>query len=320
MLNARTETLERAGEKEEDIVTDPAYSQLDTSTRAKQFHDIFMELSVRIEFFTKDAAWSGHDRKVPIVGEAFTDPQFAHCSRQSRVTKRGCGICPDCDWRNYPFCPTCNDRIHDKWERYELYDVCRSYGVLQHTERSHKHLVDHLDGQFNRVGIPPRCTDPNIQKLDFEKKKANTDGPLCNMRIGLLDDIHTPYTASPAWTDTELCRFYFSLAATLVHELVHALWFLISRRCWRCFRHEPWHSRSEHETSVGATASELGNAWEYWAFGTRIPCVATRSEGGKKGVVANVLQKGLFSYVWSTPEAGWLVNYDIVLPTEWIHS
>lgn len=161
---------------------------------------------------------------------------------------------------------------------------------------------------------------PNLQKLNFQKQEDGKDEPLHNILIGILDDIHTPLKAPDTWSATQHMRFHFSLAATLVHELVHAFWLFVSRRCWRCFDSEPWWSQDEHETSFGTEMPELGNSWEYWAFGARVPQVATLSEGEPKSMNANVLQKGLWSFVWSTPGAGWALDHDIVLPASWIHK
>lgn len=321
MLFGRTKSRRRRGKQEEYIIPDPAHDDLDDTYRWEHLKWMFSDLAERITFFVKDAEWSKIDRAQSTVGDTFPDPASMNCKREDSVNKDGCNNCSYCQWNIYPICPTCCNRAYHCWkgeeEEKELAKECFRHSTVQ--PRTRAAMIKRLDAVYDKKGIPPKCIDPNEQELNFPRLTVGK-GPLDRIRIGILNDIYKPLREPLTWTQTQHMRFQFSLAANLVHELVHAFWLLVSRRCWRCFGTEPWHSELEYTTNFGMETAELGNSWEYWAFGTRIPQIATFRVGDEGEEEANVLQKGLWSYVWSLPDAGLLGEHNAVLPVSWIHS
>ncbi|KAA8616969.1 hypothetical protein PtrV1_10270 [Pyrenophora tritici-repentis] len=59
-----------------------------------------------------------------------------------------------------------------------------------------------------------------------------------------------------AWSRSSELRFQFSVATTLCHELVHVVF---------------WWSQLRKKINLGP---ELGNDWEWWALGSRVPTAA----------------------------------------------
>jgi hypothetical protein len=70
---------------------------------------------------------------------------------------------------------------------------------------------------------------------------------------------------------------------------------------------------------------EIGNSWEYWAFGTRVPRAAKVRIGNDKSV-ANLFQQTQWTYSDHHPKAGQsktlndIVTHDFILPVEYVHS
>lgn len=120
------------------------------------------------------------------------------------------------------------------------------------------------------------------------------------------------------WSEAEELRFQFSVATTLAHEVTHVFWFNTLQHCWTCFSEDPyWH---KDEDTFGP-AQEIGNSWEYWAFGSRVP-VGVRLVPQDSEYEDNGFQRCQWSYIWSTEQAGRLnhliLDHDYVLPVQYI--
>jgi len=146
---------------------------------------------------------------------------------------------------------------------------------------------------------------------------------LQDMRIGLHADLkkHLVDAEKENWTYCEEVRFQSSVAATLVHELTRAFWAFAQKRCWNCFKEEPWFSKTE----TRRTKPEIGESWEHWAFGTRVPTPG-RVKMHAREELSNLFSMHQWSYVVATEDAPEsrsaldAVQHDFVLPVEYINS
>jgi hypothetical protein len=124
-----------------------------------------------------------------------------------------------------------------------------------------------------------------------------------------------------AQTVTEKVRFQFAVACTLVYELVHIFWWWTQRFCLHCEDEEPWFSLEERKYKTGP---ELGQSWEYWALGSRVPNAGKLVPIDKERDPPNIFTRCDCNYVPDTVEGGESDNiaiyHDFIFPVDWINS
>jgi hypothetical protein len=302
--------------KEEQEYLAPDTEYLDDSTvQRNALKQSLSDLANSVKFFTKDEAWSHSD---DAVAEAFSDSRDRACKyHRLHHANQGCGSCMYCTQQIVGVCPICQNRDYkDKdahFTRVDLAQVCKARGLKRYHHLSKGEMIKLIDEDNDSKNMPPPCESKHIYQPTKEQ--------LSQITVGMHHDMtkHVREAATAGWSVAEERRFQFSVAATLVHELVHVLWY--TRRCWRCFDTEPWFSDAEINNSFG-TMPELGNSWELWAFGNRVP------QGGRvlleEGIEPNFFQCCQWSFVWSTEAGGTsrdrMFEYDYVLTVDYINA
>jgi hypothetical protein len=292
----------------EHIIPDPVHASLTPAAIRKMTRNQLTVLARQITFFDMDAQWSDGDDR---VGETFMDQDDRDC-KQHRAMHGG-QVCGNCKYYRASqitqVCVICGDRWCNKKTKPDLIQHC--------TSRQLKNL-----GRLTKQEIYNRLEALNAQELAQPvpvETYRTTDTQRSGFQIGMHSDFskHIREQATTGWSEAEELRFQFGVAATLVHKLVHVFWFNTTRRCWACFDDDPWCKKKEHTFE---TEAELGNSWEYWAFGSRVPC------GGRIGNPislneSNLFQQSQWSTIWSTVEGGRSVHdvyeHDYVLPVEY---
>jgi hypothetical protein len=283
--------------------------------RRKALKNNLSEIAKSVKFFTKNEAWSHSDEA---VAEAFSDSRDRDCKHyRSRHANQMCDSCMYCTQQMTGICPICKNRDYkDKdahFTRVDLAQVCKARGLKRYHHLSKDKMIALIDEDNDTKNKPP----PRESKYTYQPTKEQ----LSQITVGMHHDMrkHVREAATAGWSVAEERRFQFSVAATLVHELVHVLWY--TRRCWRCFDTEPWFSDAEIDNRLGAMP-ELGNSWEFWAFGSRVP------QGGRMqlegSVEPNLFQCCQWSFVWSTEAGGAsqhrMLDFEYVLTVDYTNA
>ncbi|KAF2831730.1 hypothetical protein CC86DRAFT_367023 [Ophiobolus disseminans] len=257
-----------------------------------------------------DEDWSNGDFR---VGEMFPDPHNRDCRKhQAKNRGRKCGTCMYCKCKATQVCPVCGDRWYMELRKRALRAHCRARGLRTPNGLTKQQLLDRLE-VLNGSERPQPASAKTYKTTDEQRSK---------FQIGLHHDMlkHLRTYDSAGWSTAEELRFQFSVAVTLVHELTHVFWFNATERCWNCFDEDPyWH---RNEDNFGEP-KEIGNSWEYWAFGSRVP-VGVRLTPQGSTETTNNFQRCQWNYIWSTKQVGRsdhpVIDHDFVLPVEYIHS
>jgi hypothetical protein len=155
---------------------------------------------------------------------------------------------------------------------------------------------------------------------------------LANMKIGLhyglLQHVNGVIEGDKEhdWTESEELRFQFSITATLCHELAHMFWLWTQGACWSCESNEPRVSKIHGLDEK----TEVGNAWEYWAFGRRVPQpmhvipVASRAQNVQRSLAEQPLHlftRSNWHWTNATVESGkpkhTCIFHSFVSPVKW---
>jgi hypothetical protein len=213
-------------------------------------------------------------------------------------------------------CAICGHRKYSREDKADLQTVCTRRNLNYDDGMNRIQLLGLLQADDIAAGGLPNPGSPSAYEV--------TDEQLSQLQIGLNWSMikHIRERASANWSTCEELRFQFGVAVTLVHELAHAFWAYVQRRCWSCFEQEPWVSKDEKKQALEEEA-ELGWSWEYFAFGSRAPTGRRIRQRGDKGV-PNEFQQCQWNYTGATLEAGRgkhpVVEHDFVLPVQYIHS
>lgn len=216
------------------------------------------------------------------------------------------GICAICDYRRY---------MRGRGKEY-LRAVCRARNLAITNDMNGGRLLGLIRADDNAAG--------DVLAPSEHANYRVTDEQLSQIQIGIewSTIAHIRRRASANWSRCEELRFQFSVATTLVHEIVHAFWPYVHRRCWDCFDDDPWISKDEKKKGLEKEA-ELGYSWEYFAFGSRTPTGRRSCRRGDKGL-PNELHQCQWSYFQATLEAERgehpLINHDFILPVPYIHD
>jgi hypothetical protein len=299
---------------QEYIATSTKYNE-DPTVRRNALGQSLNDLAKSVKFFTKDEKWSQSDES---VAEAFSDSCDRVCKRHRLVhTNQGCGSCMYCTQPTVGICPVCrNPDYKDKDEQFtreDLTKICKTRGLKRYHNLSKANMIQLIDKDNESRNMPLPCGSKHTYQP--------TEKQLSQITVGMHHDMrkHVREAATAGWSVAEERRFQFSVAATLLHELVHVLWY--TRRCWSCFETEPWFSDTEFDKTIGASP-ELGESWELWAFGSRVP------QGGQmqleEGVMPNFFQRCQWSFVWFTETGGMcrhsMLNHSYVLTVDYINA
>ena len=265
-----------------------------------------------IKWFGMDETWSAQDAFK--VAETFMDRHDRRCKRY-QVFNGGleCGTCAYCVAVKRGTCFICGYRDYRRFEGADLREVHKSRGMRGFHGKPVAQLRAELEADDDTRGTCPATPEGIVVP----------DGKFSDIQIGLHADLkkHLVDKNKEDWTYCEEVRFQFGVAATLVHELTHSFWYFAQKRCWNCFKNDPWFSEEEPKKYD----PEIGNSWEFWAFGTRVPRPG-RVRIDADEVLPNLFSQHQWSYVISTEAAGEskshedAVKHDFILPVEYINS
>jgi hypothetical protein len=276
--------------------------------------NMFQSIAPHIQWFNMDREWT--DASSDHVAETFMDTDDRDCKRYRALNNNDtCGTCKYCVADAQGRCPICGYREYaHSWNCDQLRELHKSRGLRGYSKMKKAELIAALQTADNLVSTAP--SQPRSRGVPVAQ--------FHNIRIGLIPDIieHIQNRDTDNWTRCEELRFQFALAATLAHELSHAFWYFAQKRCWSCFNDDPWYAQNETRHVNGP---EIGNSWEYFAFGTRLPTGGRirvdRTEGPP-----NVFSQCQWNYLCATEEAGWsktdydIITHDFILPVEYINS
>jgi len=280
-------------------------AQRRTATRAA-----LTNIAGNLSFFNMSEPWSRADSGS--IGQMFMDATDRDCKQHLAVHGQQCGTCVYCCSEASEVCNICGEREYRKDKKVELLALCHKRGLTGYQQMSKAELLTHLE-TLNAAELPQPAN---------HKTYLTTAAQRANILIGLNFDMikRIREATTSGWSDSEGFRFQFAVATTLAHELAHAFWLNVSRRCWGCFGPDP--KLSKNEDTFGP-AYEIGNSWEFFAFGTRVPVGGRFCPEGSTDEPNN-FQQGQFSYVWSTEAAKKcmhpILNHDFIVPVDYIHE
>lgn len=292
----------------------------DSKEALKQTQQTLLDLANNLTFFILDEEWSTKDLR---VAESFMDPCNRYCRRNGDITGADCdsGECAHCDAVSQARCRVCDTSDYASKTVPELLEL------LQERNIPHAYKMHGPDALKEKVDIIAALEDldevmeedPLISASEFR----TTDEQLSNIQVGLHWDVlkHIRKASEDeVWTQSEEIRFQMAVAATLCHELVHIFWWWAQRGCPKCEEFEPWWSKTE---VTFAEEPELGESWEYWAFGSRVPC-AGKLHAHADQDLPNIFQRCQWNWVNSTEQGGQdrhnVLIHDFILPVEYINS
>ncbi|KAH7061689.1 hypothetical protein BKA63DRAFT_429950 [Paraphoma chrysanthemicola] len=269
-----------------------------------------------IRWFFMDQEWTNAQILAGTVAETFMDADDRNCKRHCCLHNDNvCGRCKYCiaDTRGRcAICGYCEYAV--SWNCKELKSSAKERGITGYSKLRKAELIAALQANDGFPRTPAaQPGKPHIPETDFH-----------NIQIGLIRDVrtHIKNRATDNWSKCQELRFQFALAATLVHEFSHAFWFFAQQRCWSCFKVDPWYYRGETRPE---DTPELGQSWEYFAFGMRVP-PGGRIRGTKGESPPHIFSQCHWNYAWATEEAGRsdthfdVVNHDFILPVDYINS
>ncbi|CAE7001274.1 hypothetical protein PTNB85_09071 [Pyrenophora teres f. teres] len=273
------------------------------------------ELATNLTFFFFDDVYSS---RVKAAGEAFAGDMHRIC-RYNEDVHNGCvaGQCRWCDDWPKLRCAGCRGTLYEGETVEELQEAARAR-ELTTKARTTRGLVAALKQQdLANDGIPSQETNGQVPNRDN----------MSNLQIGLLQQmyqhIQKATSASPQeiWSGSSELRFQFAVATTLCHELVHVFWWWTQRRCLYCERREPWWSGNEEKVLV---APELGEEWEWWALGSRVPAAGKLQETPQEKS-PTVFSQSNWCHTFETKTGGFsyvkgCVSHVYIFPVEWTNS
>jgi hypothetical protein len=147
------------------------------------------------------------------------------------------------------------------------------------------------------------------------------------MQIGLHPGILSHFGRARAgrhtWRQSEEVRFQFAAATTLVHELAHVFWWWTHSRCGICEGKEPWLSPNQRKIPEGP---ELGNDWEFWALGSRVPTAGNIRirRDPHDYEPTNIFSQSDWNYTFETGSGGRscheCISHQFIFPFKWIND
>ncbi|KAF2831729.1 hypothetical protein CC86DRAFT_402235 [Ophiobolus disseminans] len=196
--------------------------------------------STKIKFFNTDRAWSAKDPAR--VGETFMDKDVQRCKRYPVFNAdKECGKCVYCLAVKQGVCHIFQYRQYRRYDKDDLIEVYNTRGLGPTNGKRKSQLLEELEADDNTRA-------PCLAKPEGIEVAADR---FDNIRRGLHADLkkHLVDQNREDWTYCEELRFQFGVAATLVHELTHSFWYFAQRRCWSCFKKDPWFSEEAPKQS-----------------------------------------------------------------------
>jgi hypothetical protein len=294
-------------------ITERYIAERDLQRAQTKTRKLLREIAACITWFNTDKAWSNAE---PIFNaETFMDRDDMACKRWRKLhNDDSCGSCKYCEAERRGVCAVCRYPYYTEWQREDVLELCKEMGWEGSADQTKAQLVRRLQQEDDLDAITPRTR--NEVKVSAETFNG--------IRIGLHHDVirHLRECRQKNWTQCEEMRFQFSLAGILVHELAHAFYPYTQRQCWSCNEGEPWWSADEVRYVGGP---ELGNSWEIWAFGSRVPDV-NRARGKQEVALSSSFCRGSWSHVLDTEQTGVsrshfeLVAHELIVLTEYTSS
>ena len=295
------------------LQADPNITEHDARKRAQ---NAFTSLANNLTFFFLDDAYSSS------ADVAVAESYFGDIHRECRYRLKVNGECNRSDCRACAGekklrCAGCGGTWYEDSTLKELRDAVRARQIVNTKARKAADLVTALKQHDQDTdGVPSQEVSGRVQN------RTN----LPNLQIGVHQHAKqhieraTAAEAQDIWSQSEEVRFQFSLAATLTHELVHVFWWWTQLRCGLCEGNEPWWSENEDKIHFGP---ELGNSWEWWAFGSRVPTGRKIQENAEEEP-RTIFSRSNWSQTFQTKTSGFYfqpcVSHSYVFPMEWINS
>ncbi|KAF1842720.1 uncharacterized protein K460DRAFT_340083 [Cucurbitaria berberidis CBS 394.84] len=286
---------------------------VDSQEALAQTQQTLLNMADNLSFVVLDEEWSKTDWMR--AAESFTDPGHRQCRRNEDLGEDRCalGECAHCDSNSQARCHVCHTSYYNSktipqlkellWNR----SIPHAYGNFRLKEdlvAALEHLDEVMEEDYHGQDSAYRTTDEQLSNLQVG---LHWD-VVKHIRDGLEDEV---------WTESEETRFQMAVGATLCHELAHMFWWWTQRRCWNCEGADPWWSKTE---ATFNSQPEIGNSWEYWAFGSRVPGAGKLHEcTGQE--LPNIFQRCQWNWIDSTEQGGQgkhsVLIHDFILPVEY---